>query len=258
MKTLVLCAGKGTRLQPFTLNNPKPLVPINGIPLLVYTMAYLKSQGLSDILINLHHFGDKISSLLGDGSKINMNIDYTHEATLLGSGGTIAKNLNVLGENFLIANGDPLYTSSLDSLIQRHMENLPLATLSVHDHAKKETYGLIHHKNHRVLSLLSRPETQMGEAYESDMYPGIICFNQRKLDQVFRSRQLPQSFCIIRDVLIPVQNNQAETLLTERLEGFWQACDTMNDVAYVEQSLHSSVKLSYENLVIDFWDRLQS
>ena len=107
MKAFILAAGKGSRLKPFTLNMPKPLYPIKGKPLIVWNIERLKNAGITDIVINLFHKGNKIQNLLGDGRDYGVKITYSIEESLLGTGGGVARMIEFfLNEPFIVLSGD--------------------------------------------------------------------------------------------------------------------------------------------------------
>ena len=107
MKAMILAAGKGTRLQPLTDTCPKPLIPVGGKPLIVYHLEKLKSVGITDVVINLRHLGEKIQDYLGDGKSWELNIQYSVEPKDLEVGGGICYALPLLGKDpFIIINGD--------------------------------------------------------------------------------------------------------------------------------------------------------
>ena len=74
MKAMILAAGKGSRLSPLTNKTPKPLLPIQGRPLIEYIVKNLAHEGYHEIVINLHHLGDQIIKFLGDGSRYQVEI----------------------------------------------------------------------------------------------------------------------------------------------------------------------------------------
>ena len=86
MKAFLLAAGKGKRLLPFTEDNPKPLVKVGGVSLIERIIKILKNTNIQEIVINLHHRGEKIVNLLGDGSDYGLKISYSLEKQLLGTG----------------------------------------------------------------------------------------------------------------------------------------------------------------------------
>ena len=81
-----MAAGKGTRLHPFTDNNPKPLIRVGGISLIERNILKLKENNVSEVIINVHHFGEKIINFLGEGSNYGLKISYSLEKELLGTG----------------------------------------------------------------------------------------------------------------------------------------------------------------------------
>ncbi|HAL42298.1 MAG TPA: mannose-1-phosphate guanylyltransferase [Gammaproteobacteria bacterium] len=109
MKAMILAAGYGRRLAPLTDETPKPLLPIDGKPLILHQLVRLKEAGIQDVVINLHHLGHLIEACLGDGSTLGLNIQYSREAQLLDTGGGIKKALTMLGDApFVLCNGDIL------------------------------------------------------------------------------------------------------------------------------------------------------
>ena len=90
MKAFMLAAGKGKRLLPFTEDNPKPLIKVGGISLIEHNLLSLRKSNIEEVVINLHHFGEKIINLLGDGSRYGMKISYSIEEELLGTGGVLS------------------------------------------------------------------------------------------------------------------------------------------------------------------------
>lgn len=107
---MILAAGRGERLRPLTDTLPKPLAPVGGVPLLELQLGWLQSAGVTRVVINLHHLGEQIEALIGDGSRFGLKIEYSREPTLLETGGGIVKALPLLGTApFLLVNGD-IYT----------------------------------------------------------------------------------------------------------------------------------------------------
>ena len=108
MKCMLLAAGRGERLRPITDKIPKPLVKIAGKPLIDYHLNNLKTAGFKDIVINLSHLGELIEDYLGDGSKYDLNIEYSHEGDEpLETAGGIIHALPKLGNKpFIVMNAD--------------------------------------------------------------------------------------------------------------------------------------------------------
>lgn len=106
MKAFLLAAGKGKRLLPFTEDNPKPLVKVGGVSLIERIIKTLKNTNIEEIVINLHHRGEKIVNLLGDGSDYGLKISYSLEKELLGTGGGIQNAIHHFEEPFFVLSSD--------------------------------------------------------------------------------------------------------------------------------------------------------
>ena len=107
MKTVIMAGGRGTRISELFPDIPKPLIPIEGVPVLEREIISLRDQGFKDIIMTVSHMGDKIMSRFGDGSKLGVSIQYYNEVTPLGNAGALFKLREQLGdEPFLLLNAD--------------------------------------------------------------------------------------------------------------------------------------------------------
>jgi mannose-1-phosphate guanylyltransferase len=138
MKAMVLAAGLGTRLRPFTDDRPKALVEVGGRTLLEITLARLRAFGIHDVIVNVHHFADKVISFLKERENFGMHIEVSHEDVLLDTGGGLKKagwffleNSSPAAEPFLLHNVDVVSTIDLQGMVQFHQDNNALATLAV-------------------------------------------------------------------------------------------------------------------------------
>ncbi|MNU12374.1 D-glycero-alpha-D-manno-heptose 1-phosphate guanylyltransferase [compost metagenome] len=136
MKALIFAAGKGTRLKPFTDHHPKALAKVNDVPLLERNIKYLKGFGITDFVINIHHFGDQIVTFLKKNDNFGCKIEISDESDeLLETGGGLifAKEFLNHGEDFLIMNADILTNINIDDFVSYHKEIKDFATLAVSD-----------------------------------------------------------------------------------------------------------------------------
>lgn len=124
MKAMILAAGRGERMRPLTDSTPKPLLSVNNKPLIEYTVEALVRAGVVDIVINLAYLGEQIEAYLGDGSRYQANIQYSHEgAAGLETAGGIKNALPLLGNDpFLVINADIYCDFPLQSLIQKKVD----------------------------------------------------------------------------------------------------------------------------------------
>jgi mannose-1-phosphate guanylyltransferase len=140
MKAMILAAGLGTRLRPLTDKRPKALVEIDGRTLLEITLSRLRSFGIRDVIINVHHFADMILDYLKANANFGMRIEVSHEEVLLDTGGGLKKAAPFFVEDghgaedpFVLHNVDVLSTIDLRRMVQFHTEHQALATLAVQD-----------------------------------------------------------------------------------------------------------------------------
>jgi NDP-sugar pyrophosphorylase family protein len=148
-RALVLAAGEGTRLRPLTLDRPKPMVPINGKPLLEHTIVWLHRHGVKDIAINLHYRPEAIVNHFGDGAAFDVRIVYSREETILGTAGAVRKlNGFVTGGPLVVMYGDVLTDLDLGALLAFHSQAMardPLTrvTMSLYHVPNPTEVGLV-------------------------------------------------------------------------------------------------------------------
>lgn len=134
MKAMIFAAGLGTRLKPFTDNHPKALAVVNEKPLLQRNIEYLKSYGIDEIVINVHHFADQIIEFLEENNYFGIEISISDETDqVLETGGGLVKAKANFEEDFLVMNVDILTDLNLTDFIKAHQENKALVTLAVSD-----------------------------------------------------------------------------------------------------------------------------
>ena len=103
MKTVIMAGGRGTRISELFPDIPKPLIPIEGVPVLEREIISLRNQGFKDIIMTVSHMGEKIMNYFEDGSKLGVSIQYYNEVTPLGNAGALFKLREQLGdEPFLL------------------------------------------------------------------------------------------------------------------------------------------------------------
>jgi NDP-sugar pyrophosphorylase family protein len=138
-KAMILTAGLGTRLRPLTNDRPKALVEIAGHTLLEITLSRLRSFGVKEVIVNVHHFADQVVDYLRAHENFGMRIDVSREDELLDTGGGLKKAAWFFLKNsendaaFLLHNVDVLSNIDLAQMLQAHVEVRALATLAVQD-----------------------------------------------------------------------------------------------------------------------------
>jgi len=138
MKAMILAAGLGTRLKPLTDSRPKALVELSGRTLLEITLTRLRTFGITEFIINVHHFADQVLAYLKSHNNFGLRIEISREEVLLDTGGGLKKaawffleDPKNLYEPFLLHNVDVISTIDLSRMLHLHKENHALATLAV-------------------------------------------------------------------------------------------------------------------------------
>ncbi|MFY7653342.1 MAG: nucleotidyltransferase family protein [Chitinophagaceae bacterium] len=135
MKAMIFAAGLGTRLKPWTLHHPKALAPVNGKSLLQRNILYLQQFGITNVLVNVHHFANQIIDTIIQNKGWGSNISISNEeAEVLETGGGLKKAVEYFKEeeSFLVMNADMLTNLSISKLIAAHKaDKNSIATLAV-------------------------------------------------------------------------------------------------------------------------------
>lgn len=136
MKAMALAAGLGTRLRPLTNDRPKALVEVAGKTLLQITLERLREFGIHDVIVNAHHFADRLVDYLQAHENFGMQIEVSREDVLLDTGGGLKKAawfFKDLDEPFVLHNVDILSTIDLRKMVEAHHKDGNLSTLAVQD-----------------------------------------------------------------------------------------------------------------------------
>jgi NDP-sugar pyrophosphorylase family protein len=138
MKAMVFAAGLGTRLRPLTDDRPKALVEVSGRTMLEITLSRLRTFGIRDVIVNVHHFAGQVIDYLKVNDNFGMRIEVSREDVLLDTGGGLKKAAYFFHEDsthreepIVLHNVDVLSTIDLRRMVQFHTENHALATLAV-------------------------------------------------------------------------------------------------------------------------------
>src|SRR5512134_3648717 len=126
MRAVILAGGKGTRLAPYTTVLPKPLMPIDEMPILEIVMRQLAYYGIQRITLAVGYLAELLMAYCGDGSKFGVKLDYSREEQPLGTAGPISL-IQDLNETFLVMNGDLLTTIDYGAMWKYHKERGAIA-----------------------------------------------------------------------------------------------------------------------------------
>lgn len=142
MTAIILAGGKGTRLKPFTMTIPKPLLPLGDVPVLEIVIGQLAAAGFKRIVLCLGHMAPLFGAVLGDGAKWGIKIETVLEEEPLGTAGALRLVKN-LPDTFLVMNGDLLTTLNFKEMSEFHRSHKAAATIAVNRRKVFIDYGVI-------------------------------------------------------------------------------------------------------------------
>lgn len=151
MKTVIMAGGKGTRISSVASDIPKPMIRIEGKPVLEHEMECLRDQGFKDIIITVSHLGDIIMNYFGNGSGISpytkkpfgVHIEYYFEKEPMGNAGALFEIKDKLTADFLLLNADSVFDVDFERLVAYHRQKNGLATLLTHPNSHPYDSGLV-------------------------------------------------------------------------------------------------------------------
>jgi UDP-N-acetylglucosamine diphosphorylase/glucosamine-1-phosphate N-acetyltransferase len=159
MKAAILAAGEGVRLRPITATRPKHLIKVGGKPILEHCLVALKKAGIDEATIVVHYMEDAIRQYFGDTKEFGMKIEYARQEAVLGTGNALATVESFMKDDFLMVNGDMLFAAeSVKTVLERHREERPVASLAVVPVEKPEDYGIVELENEKyVKNIVEKP-----------------------------------------------------------------------------------------------------
>jgi len=172
MKALLLSAGLGNRLKPFTDNLPKVMIPLNRKPCLQYHIENLKKQGIMDFAINTHYLPEKIKDYFGNGSKFGVKITYSYETpVILGTSGALNNFRDFFDEPFLVIYADVLANFKIQNSIDIHKKNSSLLTMALDSKRKMANKGAVMTLEDKVIGFIEKPGKEIpGAMINSGFY----------------------------------------------------------------------------------------
>lgn len=202
MKTVIMAGGKGTRISSIASDIPKPMIKIEGKPVLEREIECLKEQGFTDIIITVSHLAENIINYFEDGSAFGVNIEYFIEKTPLGNAGALFRLRDKLSEDFLLLNADSVFDIDFQRFVNYHRLKGGWATLFTHPNTHPyDSAVLIADKNMSVKTWLAKEDTRP-RWYKNRVNAGIHVIKSCVLDKKITDEKID----LDRDILKPLCN----------------------------------------------------
>ena len=161
MKVVMMAGGRGTRIAGLYPDLPKPLIPIDGTPVLEREICSLRDQGFEEFILTVSYRGDQIIRCLGDGSRLGVSIQYYREEQPLGNAGALFQLKGQLTDDFLLLNADAVFDVDFNRMIAFHRAHGGLVTLFTHPNSHPYDSGLlIADENHAVVQWLAKEDAR--------------------------------------------------------------------------------------------------
>lgn len=194
-----MAGGKGTRIASIAADIPKPMIPVNGKPVLEYQIECLVKNNIIKIIIVTGHLGRIIQDYFQDGGKWGCNISYYAENEPLGSAGALKKIQNLLDDDFLLINGDIIFDVDFSRFIEFHSSHDALASLAVHPNSHPFDSALLETDSEsRVTAWLNKEDPR--KYYKNQVNSGLHILTKELLET---ARFSPEKIDLDRDILKP-------------------------------------------------------
>ena len=154
---VIMAGGKGTRLRPYTNNCPKPMLLVDGKPMLQILIEKCINQGFTKFFLSVNYLKEQIIEFFGDGSSWNISIEYLVEDAPLGTAGSLSLLPSNIQDPFIVLNGDVLTNLNLLQLIDFHIDHHSHATLCVREHVITSPYGVVETNGSQLSTFIEKP-----------------------------------------------------------------------------------------------------
>ncbi|MBU4265780.1 MAG: nucleotidyltransferase family protein [Candidatus Altiarchaeales archaeon] len=190
-RALILAGGKGTRMRPFTYEIPKPLIPVHEKPLVQHIIELLRKNGIKNITMSIGYMGDRIQSRLGNGSDLNVRIEYIVEEEELGTAGSLHLLKEKPDRSFFMFNGDVLANIELHDMIHFHRKNKGLATIALTAVDEPSRFGVAKLEGDKILEFVEKPEP--GKEPSKFINAGVYLLEPEVIDYVPEGRSMMET-----------------------------------------------------------------
>ena len=213
MKAMVLAAGLGTRMRPLSNIVAKPALPVGARSLIQWSLLHLASQGVDEVVVNLHHLPESIRARVGDGNELGLRVLYSFEPDILGTAGGLAEAAEHFADQelFLMVNADCLFDLDLRAAVQAHRDSGALATMVLLP--LRGAYASVEIEGGEVLRIAGRPAgTGAGQPYH---FSGVHVISNGLLGF------LPKAFSDINHDVYPSLIERGERIAGMVTDGMW-------------------------------------
>ena len=223
MQVVILVGGKGERLRPLTDNIPKPMVEVADKPFLEHLIILLKNNGINKVLFLAGYLGDVIKDYFGNGSKWDMNIEYSFEDKPMGTGGALRLAKEMIDEEFFLLFGDSYLPIDYRRMASEFMRGTEKVMLSVYDN-KEDTnvpFNIILDKGANVVADYRKAKDNPPDFNYCDA--GVLIVRKSVINLINENKPVS-----LEEVIYP-------RMIAENQLGFYISEDRFYDIGTVER-----------------------
>lgn len=192
---VIMAGGLGTRLKPLTDNCPKPMIELNGKPMLLHIIERAKAVGFSKFIISVNYLSHVITDYFANGSKFGVQIEYIHEEKKLGTAGALSLLIDKPSEHFIVTNGDVLTDLDYLELLEFASSKNATAVMAVKRHEIKNPFGVVELDGLNIQGFTEKP------SYISYINAGTYVLSPESLNILVKNEALdmPDLFEALRN-----------------------------------------------------------
>lgn len=204
MTIVIMAGGRGKRLMPLTNDTPKPMLLVNGKPMLEWIIKRFVDQGFTDFIISLGYLGQKIEEYFGNGKGFGCNIQYVYESSPRGTAGALSL-IPAQAEDFIVINGDVLASVNYSDLFRYHRNSGATATIGATTHRVEIPFGVLRVSNYRLDGIDEKP------AYDYPIAAGIYVISPKA------AKSIPDGYIDMPDFI-----EQLDSVSVFPISGEWR------------------------------------
>lgn len=190
-RVVIMAGGFGKRLRPLTLDTPKPMIQVDGKPLLEHLLRQLVGQGFKKFTISINYLGNLIENHFGDGSSWNAEVEYLREDEPLGTVGSLSLMKQTPMEPLLLINADIFSNVDFGALVDFHEQNSGDLTIGFHNYALQHPFGVLSTENEQVVAFEEKP------SYYTKVNSGTYVLSPACITSLTKGRKMDMSELIV-------------------------------------------------------------
>ena len=216
-QAFILAGGRGERLGELTANTPKPMIDINGKPILEHLINEIRKHGVREVILGLGYKAEAVMDYFSENSN-GVRFIYSIEKEFLGTGGALKLASPLLEKNFIMLNGDTLMDIDLAAMAQLHKKSNALATIALTQVENVESFGIARLNGNVIEEFVEKPKKEKAPSNLANA--GAYILEKENLNL------LPDGFCLIEKTMFPALAERKK-LFGFVHKGKWLPTDTI-------------------------------